>query len=121
MKKECTVLIVEDEVIYALLLKREFARAGIDVCDHVTSGEEAVLSCKKYRPDIILMDIKLAGGLDGIETAAILPKASKAKIIFMSGYTLDEIKEKAMRLSPLAFLEKPVKADTILQLLNRKI
>lgn len=115
-----TVLIVEDEVIYAMLLKRQLIKNGFDVCCNVVSGEEAIDSANKFHPDCVLMDIHLAGVMDGIDTAEKVLADITTEIIFMSGYAVDEVKEQAMKIHPLAFLEKPVNVDNLIDMLNNK-
>ena len=63
------VLVVEDEPIVALELKSYLARLGFEVVGHETSGERALVAARTTRPDVVLMDIRLDGPMDGIEAA----------------------------------------------------
>mgnify|MGYP000877125902 CR=1 FL=1 len=63
------VLIVEDEAISALLIQKKLAAAGLDVLPPVATGEKAVELALNEKPDIVFMDIRLAGRMDGIEAA----------------------------------------------------
>lgn len=119
--KKITILIVEDEVISALLLKKELAVNGVEVCCSVTSGEEAVIYAGKYQPDCILMDIHLSGMMDGITAAKKVLADFDTQVIFMTGYALDDIKEDAMKVEPLAFFEKPVNVDNLISMIHDKI
>ena len=65
------ILVVEDEEIIALLLKRKLEDLGYAVTDMVATGEAAIEMVNHRPPELILMDITLAGKLDGIATAAI--------------------------------------------------
>ncbi|MDO9576905.1 MAG: response regulator [Candidatus Cloacimonadales bacterium] len=113
MKKKIKILIVEDEVIIAECLKMELELSGYDVCDFVTSGEEAIIIAKEKDPDVILMDIYLAGVIDGIEAAKEIIANKKIPIIFCTGYTESEIFERAKKLNPVAYLRKPIIAEEV--------
>jgi len=107
MHKAIKILLVEDEVINAMLLREDISTMGYVIMHHVTTGENAVLYCKEYIPDIVLMDIRLAGKMDGIEAASLIKAQCKAQIIFISCYTDKMVMEKAQALMPLGFLAKP--------------
>lgn len=106
-------LVVEDEVITAMCLEMELKRAGYTVCQRVVSGEEAVASAVQHRPDVVLMDIRLAGKLDGIEAAQEIQTATGIPVIFMTGYPDDAVIARANQLNPLGFFIKPVKIHNI--------
>ncbi|MCB1179382.1 MAG: response regulator, partial [Leptospiraceae bacterium] len=101
------ILIVEDEVIAALALKGLLRSSGYRVTDYVASGEDAITSIKEHKPDIILMDITIAGELDGIETYKIIKSEEKIPVIFLSGYDDDSIRKKAEETNPLGYFLKP--------------
>jgi len=107
------VLVVEDEVIVARYLCMELEIKGFDVCGFVVSGEEAVEMAKEKNPQLILMDINLAGEIDGILAAEKIWEYNKIPIIFMTGYPLQEIKPRGKNLKPARHLNKPVEVDQI--------
>ncbi|MEI6875495.1 MAG: response regulator, partial [Spirochaetota bacterium] len=102
------ILLVEDEYLPAIHLKTVLGRAGHEIIGPASTSTEALALARSSKPDIILMDIRLAGQDDGIETARLIGEFSGAKVIFMSGYQERELRDKAMLLGPLAFLVKPV-------------
>jgi CheY-like chemotaxis protein len=106
--KNIQILIVEDEVLLSAWIKMQLEDEGLLVCGSITTGEEAIEFVKKTKPDIILIDIHLAGEIDGIKAAEALNKKSNIPIIFMTGYGEPEIKERAQKLDPVAYLNKPV-------------
>ena len=106
-------LVVEDEVMAAMCLEMELKRVGYAVCQRVVSGEEAIVSAAQQRPDVVLMDIRLAGELDGIEAAQQIQAAAGIPVIFMTAYPDDNTLERANRLNPLGFFIKPVKIRDI--------
>ncbi len=112
------ILIVEDESLIALALKHSLIRAGYEVCELVASGEQAIESAKKESPDVILMDTRLRGGMDGIEAARQIGNFSSATIIFTTGYQYPSLKGRAMALNPAAYLVKPVEIYEIEQAIH---
>ncbi len=106
--KKIKILIVEDEVLIAQCLKMDLELMGFDVCDSVASGEEAIIKAKENNPDVILMDINLAGELDGIEAATEIVKYKNIPIMFCTGYGNKELVDRAQKIKPVAFLRKPI-------------
>lgn len=102
------VLIVEDEMIIALLLERMVRNLGHQVIDKVVSGEEAISVVQEQQLDLILMDIRLQGELDGIEAMARIHEMSDVPVIYISGNTDALEKEKIKQTEYIEFLSKPV-------------
>jgi diguanylate cyclase (GGDEF)-like protein/PAS domain S-box-containing protein len=103
------VLIVEDEKIIALDLQRRLERFGYQVCDLAVDGAEAIEKAKTHLPDIILMDIMLSGGMDGIEAARRIKNDLKIPIIFLTAYADEKTLERAKETEPVAYILKPFK------------
>ena len=108
MQDKFKVLIVEDEFLTAISLKMDLEELGLDVLNPVAKGEDSVPVAIQENPNLILMDIRLAGGLDGIEAAEEIHLKRKIPIVFMTGYATDKTKARALKLTPIDFLEKPV-------------
>ncbi len=106
MKKR-SVLIVEDEPIIAADLKDRLVDLGYEVMASVESGEEALLQVSAQAPDIILMDVHLAGKLDGVETALRLRETTNAPLIFLTSNSDDATFRRARQAKPQAFISKP--------------
>lgn len=102
------ILIVEDEMIIALLLERMVRNLGHQVIDKVVSGEEAISLVQKQPPDLILMDIRLQGELDGIEAMVRIHEMSDIPVIYISGNTDVLEQEKINQTEYVEFLSKPV-------------
>ena len=115
------ILIVEDEAIIARILQLQLTKMGHTVVGPVATGEEAITSAAEHKPEAILMDIRLAGDIDGIQATATIQKEQDPDIpvIFVTAYDEDSIKNRAMQLNPLAYLMKPVKPDTIKEWLDK--
>jgi DNA-binding NarL/FixJ family response regulator len=102
------ILIVEDEGILALNLKITLTELGYEVLDISPTGEQAIELAYDLSPDLVIMDIKLAGSLDGIEAAAIIRRNTQVPIMFLSAHSDTATYNKAMSLNPAGFLKKPV-------------
>lgn len=102
-------MIVEDEVIVAMDMREHLQKLGYSVPVMATSGEEALLNLEETTPDVILMDIKLEGEIDGIETAALIKKRFSIPVIFLTSYGDDKTIERASRTEPFGYLSKPLK------------
>jgi diguanylate cyclase (GGDEF)-like protein/PAS domain S-box-containing protein len=103
------ILIVEDEKIIALDLQRRLERSGYRVCDLVADGAEAVEKARFHLPDIILMDIMLAGEMDGIEAAKIIKDDLKIPVIFLTAYADEKTLNRAKEAEPAGYILKPFK------------
>jgi len=113
MKQPINILIVEDEVFIAMHLRMELRKSGYEVSGPVVTGEEAITRAAEEQPDIVLMDIRLAGKIDGIEAAREIRAHDDIPIIFMTGYENNEVRERAQQLNPLAYFIKPVSINDL--------
>ena len=101
------ILIVEDESIIARYIKTSLLKAGYGVVAVVVSGEEAVESAATYQPDLILMDIRLRGSIDGIEAARQIGEQSDVPIVFLTAHTDRDMLNQAKVTDPFGYLIKP--------------
>src|ERR1039458_8995093 len=94
------VLIVEDEPIVALDLKQELEMLGCEVLGVAESADEALVAAGVHRPDLALMDVRIVGSVDGIQTAGLLRAAYQIPVVFLTSYS-DEttIDRKSTRLN----------------------
>lgn len=113
LSRPAKVMLVEDERIVALGIKSVIEEFGYQVCCTPTSGEEVLEILKFRRPDLILMDIRLDGRLDGIETAAIVNEEYNIPIIFMTAFNDRETMDRAKKTGPVSYLTKPVEASAL--------
>lgn len=110
--------IVEDEIIIANDLKNRLTGFGYEVQGIDGKGEKAIeaidsLAIDGKQPDIIIMDITLAGKLDGIETAKILIDKYQCGIIFLTSMDKSETFNKTFSIKPYAYVFKPVDIDQL--------
>lgn len=101
------ILIVEDENIVALDMKMRLESLGYRVIGVMDSGAAALESLGSAVPDLILMDIKLRGGADGIETARAARERVEVPIIFVTAFTDESTLERAKLASPYGYIVKP--------------
>jgi two-component system, response regulator PdtaR len=118
MPEKIKILLIEDEAITALLLKRNLELSGYKVFEPFATGEEAVAFIKNHPIDVALIDIRLAGKMDGIETAQEISTYCNSPIIFMTGYIDNEMKARVQVLQPVAYLVKPVTPDDIIPIID---
>lgn len=101
------ILIAEDEQIVAKNIEKRLTADGYIVVASVSTGEEAIEKAKSLTPDIILMDIKLKGKIDGIETADIIRRDFQLPVIFLTSYADEETFQRAKNTEPFGYLIKP--------------
>jgi CheY-like chemotaxis protein len=101
------VLIVEDDYFVALESEAALLEAGHEVVAAVTTGEEALEVAERARPELAVMDIRLAGTLDGIDTAAELLRRHGLRSIFASAHADPGTRARAEAARPLGWLTKP--------------
>jgi len=113
VKTKTKIMIVEDEMIVGADIQSRLTQFGYDVSEVIPTGEEAVDQAWQFHPDVILMDIKLAGVIDGIEAAARIRSAEEVPIIFLSAYTERKLLERARLSEPYAYIVKPYKDEEL--------
>jgi CheY-like chemotaxis protein/AcrR family transcriptional regulator len=101
------VMIVEDERIVALNIKRRLMQLGYEVPAFASSGAQALAKIEHTRPDVVLMDIHIDGDIDGIETAAQIPRELQIPVIYLTAYSGDETLQRAQATKPDGYLLKP--------------
>ncbi|MGZ4099683.1 MAG: response regulator, partial [Bacteroidia bacterium] len=104
---EKKILIVEDETVIAMDLQMSLERFGYRVIAHVTRGEDVIETFNSVIPDLILMDIKLEGTLDGVETAQLIHENYNIPVIFITSYSNSDIIERAKKANPFGYIVKP--------------
>lgn len=113
-----SLILVEDEIIIAICLKNDLEKAGFTVLGRAATGEEAIRLVMKFKPDLVLMDIRLAGEMDGIEAARKIKAAGDTQIVFMTGYPDTESRERAGSVNPVAYLNKPIDLESLFRILT---
>ena len=102
------VLIVEDEVLIAMHLELLVTEFGHEVCATAPSAAEAIAHAAAHRPDVALMDVRLAGGGSGIEAAGELLRLHGVRCIFLSANLDETTRTAALAHDPVDFVDKPI-------------
>ena len=102
------IVIVEDEALVAMDLRSKLQRLGYRVPAVVGSGREAVSSVAEIGPDLVLMDIKLKGEMDGVETAQLIHSRFEVPVVYLTAYGDEATLERAGVAEPFRHLIKPV-------------
>ncbi len=115
------VLIVEDEDLIAQGLRWRLTAMGYRVVGRAASGEEAIAHADALRPDVVLMDIGLRGGMDGVEAARRIRVRAPVPVIYLSAYTDARTVARARQTGPMGYLLKPVPDQALRATLERAL
>ena len=102
------IVIADNESIIRMDLKEMLEEAGHTVVGEAVNGQKAVELAKKYRPDLVIMDVKMPN-MDGITAAKLISTDKLAPVLLLTAFSQKEIVEKAKESGVLAYLVKPVK------------
>ncbi|WP_028587244.1 HD domain-containing phosphohydrolase [Desulfocurvus vexinensis] len=107
MTPKPTILVVEDETIVAMDIRHRLTNLGYSVADVVPTGEGAVEAARRLRPDVVLMDIMLAGAMDGVQAAGAIAQSCDIPVIFVTAYADEETLQRAKATQPFGYVIKP--------------
>jgi two-component system, cell cycle sensor histidine kinase and response regulator CckA len=101
------ILLVEDEKVVAADIEECIKGLGYEVAGSAASGAEALRLAKEAQPDLVLLDIKLKGDLDGIDVAGALHERLKIPVVYLTAFADAEILERARKTAPSGYVLKP--------------
>jgi len=104
---EGRILIVEDEHIVAMGIKRMLKGLGYTVTGVASSGGDAIGKAESTFPDLVLMDIMLKGDMDGVEAAKEIKHLFGIPVVYLTAYSDSDILERAKKTGPLGYIVKP--------------
>ena len=107
------LMVVDDDVCIVMYLKERLEKMGYEVVGTASSGESARNMAEQCRPELILMDIKMPGKLDGIEAAEMIINEMNIPIIFITGYVDDKFVNRAKRIGSYGYLIKPLEEGQV--------
>ena len=107
IRSKASILIVEDNNIVMLELKNRLEDMGYKVTDTASSGIEAVKKAKIHSPDLIMMDIRIKGEIDGIETAGRIRKDLDIPVLYLTAHSDEDTLRRAKFTEPYGFIIKP--------------
>ncbi len=108
MSDKPKIIVVDDESIIAMSVELKLKSMGYDVLDVAWSGEEGVRMASDLRPDLVLMDIRLGGNMDGIEAARRIRAETGIPIVFLTAFSDEETLHRAKVTEPFGYVLKPV-------------
>lgn len=109
-QKKPRILVVEDEVIVARDIQQQLQDLGYDLVGHATRGEQAITLTGELLPDLVLMDIRLAGNMDGIAAAQAIRLQHSLPIVFLTAFAEDDVLARAKLADPYGYILKPFSA-----------
>ena len=107
MNEKIKILIVEDENIVAIDLKRTLENLGYEIVEIVRTGEKAIEKAITLFPDLILMDIMLDGELTGIDAAREIRKHVDLPVIYLTAFANESTLSQAKLTQPFGYILKP--------------
>ncbi|HYM03929.1 MAG TPA: response regulator [Stellaceae bacterium] len=116
-----SILIVEDEALIASYIREVLEESGFIVAGVASSGAEAIALAASAAPHLALVDIKLAGPMDGIEVARLMRSRFNVMSIFLSSTGDANTIARASTVPPLGFLEKPFRPSQVFNALQRAL
>ncbi len=103
------ILIVDDDSTTTNVMRLYLENFGFIVPDTACSGAQAIEKAKKLKPDLVLMDIRLGKGLDGIDSAEVIMEKLNIPVIYVTAYSDEETLERAQMTNPYGFINKPLR------------
>ncbi len=104
---KATLLIVEDEAVVAEDLVKQLSQLDYAISGLTARGEEAVTLTRDRRPDLVLMDIRLSGPMDGVATAEIIRREYDVPVIYLTAHSDAATLERAKLTEPFGYILKP--------------
>jgi PAS domain S-box-containing protein len=101
------IFVVEDECIVALDIQSRLRKMGYEMAGTASSGEDAMLAVGDNPPDVILMDVHLGSGIDGVEAAARIRENFRIPVVFITAYADQELISRIRLTEPFAYVLKP--------------
>ena len=101
------ILVVEDEFIVARDIRMQLTELGYEPVGHATRGEQAVSMAESLRPDLVLMDVRLADATDGISAAEQIRSRLALPVVFLTAFGGDDTLQRAKQSDPFGYILKP--------------
>ena len=101
------ILVVEDQRLIAADIENTLKKLGYVVVGNVSSGEDAISTSDQVRPELVLMDVRLRGEMDGIQAAEIIRDRFNVPVVYLTAYADEETILRAKKTTPFGYLVKP--------------
>ena len=112
------ILVVEDDMLISLVLQNIMEHAGHEIIGTATDMAEALRAAERATADVAIMDVDLARGSNGVETAKLLRERYGVPSLFVSASLSDEVRARASPWNPVGFISKPFLDAEILKALR---
>ena len=103
------ILVVDDDRTTACVMQLYLENFGFTVPEIACTGAEAIEMTKRLKPDLVLMDIRLGKGLDGIDSAEVIMQKLDTPVIYVSAHNDEETLQRAQMTNPYGFINKPLR------------
>jgi DNA-binding response OmpR family regulator len=115
------ILVVEDDFLVAMQIESALADAGFEVAGVAATGQDAVELAVSEKPRLVVMDIRLAGDRDGIDTALQLFAEQGLRCIFATAHHDEDARRRARPAEPLGWLQKPYTMASLIGMVRRAL
>lgn len=119
MARTFRIQIVEDQYFVAMDCERVLRAAGFECTGLAANAAQAIDLALRDRPDLILMDIRLTGSMDGIDAALSIFRESGIRCLFSSAHADRTVRERAAAARPLGWIEKPFTCEQLIGAVQR--
>ncbi|MBD2305732.1 response regulator [Chroococcidiopsis sp. FACHB-1243] len=107
------ILVVEDEGIVAKDIENRLQKFGYHVCKTIATGEEAIARVSELKPDLVLVDIRLQGDMDGIAVAQVLHHNFELPVVYLTANSDEHIVNRALATQPFGYIIKPFREQEL--------
>lgn len=112
------VVVVEDEGVTQLQMRRALTQAGMQIIGVALNARDGIDMVLRERPDVVLMDITMPGDIDGLDAAAAILATFQVCVVVVTAYNNDEHRWRAQNIGTCAYLVKPVLTQALLDALE---
>ncbi len=112
-------MIVEDEGVTQLYLRRALTRAGMFVVGVANNGMRGIEVVLRERPDLVLMDIRMPGEIDGLEAARRILAEYRVCMVMLTAYAIEEYQAQAREIGTCGYLLKPISIELLVSVLEQ--
>lgn len=115
------ILIAEDEAIIAEEMRRRLEKLDYGISGVVFSGKEAIDNAREMHPDLVLMDIRLKGDMDGIEAALIIWDRWHIPVVYITAYMDEKLSDRAKINGRLTYIIKPFRQEKLVSAIENTL
>ena len=113
------IVVVEDEGMTQMQLRRILPHAGLEVAGSASNGADGVIAVLAAQPDIVLMDIKMPGEIDGLEATRQILSQTSVCVVMLTAYS--DYQEQAEQIGACGYIQKPITRDSLFPQLRQAV